>query len=71
MFQGGLDLDIEGFRRRRRDSVVFGVATFVLPMVLVTWVAWRSGSTARGDHHRLGVREPHAAQLRTIVAAST
>jgi Kef-type K+ transport system membrane component KefB/nucleotide-binding universal stress UspA family protein len=36
MFQGGLDLDMNGFLRRRRDSVVFGVATFVLPMVLVT-----------------------------------
>jgi Kef-type K+ transport system membrane component KefB/nucleotide-binding universal stress UspA family protein len=39
MFQGGLDLDMNGFLRRRRDSMVFGVATFVLPMVLVTAVA--------------------------------
>lgn len=43
MFQGGLDLDIEGFRRHRRDSVVFGLSTFAVPMVLVTWVAWALG----------------------------
>lgn len=37
MFQGGLDLDLDmnGFLRRRRDSIVFGAATFVLPMVIV------------------------------------
>lgn len=39
MFQGGLDLDLEGFRRHRRDSLVFGAATFLAPMVLVTLVA--------------------------------
>ncbi len=39
MFQGGLDLDLDGFRRHRRDSIVFGVATFLAPMVLVTVVA--------------------------------
>ncbi len=43
MFQGGLDLDLEGFARDRRDSVVFGIVTFVLPMVLVTWVAYEMG----------------------------
>jgi Kef-type K+ transport system membrane component KefB/nucleotide-binding universal stress UspA family protein len=43
MFQGGLDLDMNGFLRRRRDSMVFGVATFVLPMVLVTAVALALG----------------------------
>jgi Kef-type K+ transport system membrane component KefB/nucleotide-binding universal stress UspA family protein len=43
MFQGGLDLDMNGFLRRRRDSVVFGVATFVLPMVLVTAVSLALG----------------------------
>jgi Kef-type K+ transport system membrane component KefB len=43
MFQGGLDLDIEGFRRHRRDSVVFGLTTFAVPMLLVTWVAWALG----------------------------
>jgi Kef-type K+ transport system membrane component KefB/nucleotide-binding universal stress UspA family protein len=43
MFQGGLDLDLDGFMRYRRDSVVFGVATFVIPMVLVTWTATALG----------------------------
>jgi len=43
MFQGGLDLDMNGFIRRRRDSVVFGVATFVLPMVIVTAVSLALG----------------------------
>ncbi|MCC5947605.1 MAG: cation:proton antiporter [Nitriliruptoraceae bacterium] len=38
MFQGGLDLDLDGFAKRRRDSLVFGVATLVLPMVIVTGV---------------------------------
>jgi Kef-type K+ transport system membrane component KefB len=64
MFQGGLDLDLDGFMRYRRDSVVFGVVTFVIPMVLVTGVRWRSGSTAGRDHHRVGPDQPHAAQLR-------
>jgi Kef-type K+ transport system membrane component KefB len=40
MFQGGLDLDLEGFVQRRRESIVFGTATFVLPMVLVTVAAY-------------------------------
>jgi Kef-type K+ transport system membrane component KefB len=43
MFQGGLDLDLEGFRRHRQDSIVFGLATFVSPMVLVTGAAWALG----------------------------
>ncbi len=43
MFQGGLDLDMNGFLRRRRDSMVFGVATFVLPMVIVTAVSLALG----------------------------
>ncbi len=43
MFQGGLDLDLDGFMRDRRDSIVFGVATFVIPMVLVTWTALALG----------------------------
>jgi Kef-type K+ transport system membrane component KefB/nucleotide-binding universal stress UspA family protein len=34
MFQGGLDLDVDGFRRRRGDAVVFGVLTFLVPMAL-------------------------------------
>jgi Kef-type K+ transport system membrane component KefB/nucleotide-binding universal stress UspA family protein len=40
MFQGGLDLDLDGFARRRRESIVFGTATFVLPMILVTGAAY-------------------------------
>ncbi|MTV24807.1 cation:proton antiporter [Nitriliruptoraceae bacterium ZYF776] len=43
MFQGGLDLDLDGFNRRRRDSIWFGVLTFVLPMVLVTGAAVAMG----------------------------
>lgn len=41
MFQGGLDLDLDGFARRRRDSIVFGIATFLAPMAIVTAVALR------------------------------
>jgi Kef-type K+ transport system membrane component KefB len=40
MFQGGLDLDLDGFVRRRRESIIFGTATFVLPMILVTLAAY-------------------------------
>jgi Kef-type K+ transport system membrane component KefB len=43
MFQGGLDLDLDGFRKRRRESILFGVATFVLPMVVVTAVGLALG----------------------------
>ncbi|MFP4311199.1 MAG: cation:proton antiporter [Nitriliruptoraceae bacterium] len=43
MFQGGLDLDMQGFIKRRRDSVVFGIATFVLPMAMVAGVALAFG----------------------------
>jgi Kef-type K+ transport system membrane component KefB/nucleotide-binding universal stress UspA family protein len=43
MFQGGLDLDLEGFARYRRDSLVFGTLTFVLPMIIVTWVTYAMG----------------------------
>jgi len=43
MFQGGLDLDVEGFRRRRLDSVLFGALTFFIPMVGVTGVATALG----------------------------
>jgi len=39
MFQAGLDLDLDGFARHRRDSLVFGLATFAVPLVLVTAVA--------------------------------
>ncbi len=43
LFQGGLALDMNGFIKRRRDSAVFGLATFVLPMVVVTAVALALG----------------------------
>ena len=43
MFQGGLDLDLDGFRKRRRESLVFGALTFVLPMVICTSVALTLG----------------------------
>ncbi len=39
MFQGGLDLDLDGFAKHRRDSIGFGVATFLAPMIVVTIVA--------------------------------
>jgi Kef-type K+ transport system membrane component KefB/nucleotide-binding universal stress UspA family protein len=43
MFQGGLDLDLDGFIRRRRESIVFGALTFLVPMALVTGVAYALG----------------------------
>ena len=46
MFQGGLDLDLDGFRRRRGDSLVFGLLTFVLPMVFITLIAMMFGFDA-------------------------
>ena len=47
MFQGGLDLDLDGFRRRRADAALFGLLTTVLPLAGVAWVAVRLGlSTA-------------------------
>lgn len=36
MFVAGLELDLEDFVANRRDSLVFGALTFVLPMVLGT-----------------------------------
>lgn len=39
MFVSGLDLDLDGFREDRRDSIVFGIATFVVPTVVVVAVA--------------------------------
>jgi Kef-type K+ transport system membrane component KefB len=43
MFQGGLDLDLDGFVRRRRESIIFGTATFLLPIILVTLAAYWLG----------------------------
>jgi Kef-type K+ transport system membrane component KefB len=39
MLVAGLELDLEEFRARRRDSVVFGAATFVIPISLGTAVS--------------------------------
>jgi Kef-type K+ transport system membrane component KefB len=39
MFQGGLELDLPGFAKHRRDSVVFGAATLVIPTVITAVVA--------------------------------
>jgi Kef-type K+ transport system membrane component KefB len=36
MFVAGLELDLDEFAARRRDSVVFGVATFIVPMTVGT-----------------------------------
>ena len=36
MFQAGVELDLEDFKANRNDSVLFGVATFLLPMILGT-----------------------------------
>lgn len=38
MFMGGIDLDLEGFVGRRRDSVVFGVLTLLIPLAALTAV---------------------------------
>ncbi len=39
MFQAGLELNLNQFARYRRDSIVFGVATFVLPQTAGLLVA--------------------------------
>jgi Kef-type K+ transport system membrane component KefB/nucleotide-binding universal stress UspA family protein len=39
MFLAGIDLDLEGFNERRRESLLFGVSTTVIPMLLVTAVS--------------------------------
>lgn len=43
MFLAGVDLDLHGFKEDRRDSVVFGAATFVIPMVVNTVVGLALG----------------------------
>jgi Kef-type K+ transport system membrane component KefB len=43
MFLAGVEMDLEGFEAHRRDSVVFGTATFVIPMVVNTGVALAFG----------------------------
>ena len=43
MFQGGLDLDLAAARRRRRDTVVFGLATTLIPLATTVLVSLRLG----------------------------
>jgi Kef-type K+ transport system membrane component KefB/nucleotide-binding universal stress UspA family protein len=43
MFVAGLELDLDDFVDHRRDSLVFGVLTFVVPMVLGTAVSLALG----------------------------
>lgn len=39
LFVSGLDLDLDGFQEYRRDSVLFGTLTFLVPSVIVIAVA--------------------------------
>lgn len=39
LFVSGLDLDLDGFQENRRDSVLFGTLTFLLPSAIVIAVA--------------------------------
>jgi Kef-type K+ transport system membrane component KefB len=43
MFVAGLELDLDDFVEHRRDSIGFGIATFVIPMLLGTVVALALG----------------------------
>jgi Kef-type K+ transport system membrane component KefB len=43
MFVAGLELDLEEFIAHRRDSIVFGVATFVVPMAVGVPAIWAMG----------------------------
>lgn len=38
MFVAGLELDLDDFLAQRRDAVVFGTVTFLVPMVIGTAV---------------------------------
>lgn len=48
MFQGGLDLDLAAARRRRGDTIAFGLATTLLPLGLTVVVALRLGLSTLG-----------------------
>lgn len=37
MFLAGLEMDMEDFKKNKSKGVVFGVLTFIIPMVLGTW----------------------------------
>jgi Kef-type K+ transport system membrane component KefB len=39
MFLAGADMDIEGFLEQQRDSLIYGVSTFVIPMLVNTAAA--------------------------------
>lgn len=60
MFMAGLDMDLDGFQRYRRDSIIFGVATFVVPM---------AGNTAAGM--LLGLQLPAALLIASALTSHT
>lgn len=37
MFLAGLEMDLEGFKKNRTKALVFGLLTFLIPMVLGVW----------------------------------
>ena len=37
MFLAGLEMDMEDFKKNKSKGVVFGLLTFIIPMVLGTW----------------------------------
>jgi len=61
MFSAGLEIDLEEFRRNRFKSLVFGLYTFLLPMLLGTPVAY----------YLLGFSFPSALLLAGMFASHT
>lgn len=49
MFLAALELDLDGFRERPRDSLVYGGLTTVIPMVLVTGTCLAMGFSLLGS----------------------
>ncbi|WP_108664356.1 cation:proton antiporter [Euzebya rosea] len=43
MFLAGVELDLEEFKAHRKDSLVFGVATFAVPMAISVVAVWALG----------------------------
>lgn len=37
MFLGGLDMDMDDFKKNRQKTIVFGLLTFIIPMALGIW----------------------------------
>ncbi|MEX2533208.1 MAG: cation:proton antiporter [Nitriliruptoraceae bacterium] len=80
MFEGGLDLDFAGFIERPRDSLIFGVLTFILPFGLVVaaarmldlgWIAAVILGTAFASHTLLSyptVNRFHLSRNRAVTA---